>query len=165
MVVFVLGGASSGKSSFALSLAEGKKLYVATCEFFDEEMEEKVKRHREERGDEWDLVEEPVNIHKALSQAKEYDTVIVDSVTVWVGNMLVRGMDRGRVLKEINRILEAAKSLRKVVFVSDEVGMGIVPENSISRRFRNILGEVNQKIAKSSGEVYVVFAGIPVRIK
>ncbi len=165
MIILVLGGASSGKSSFALSLAEGSRLYVATCEFFDEEMEEKIRRHREERGDVWDLVEEPLIVPEALSQAKEYDTVVVDSVTVWVGNMLFRGMGRKKILSEIDRTLEVAKSLKKVIFVSDEVGMGIVPENPISRRFRSILGEVNQRVAKGSEEVYVVFSGIPVRIK
>ena len=165
MVVFVLGGASSGKSSFALSLAEGRRLYVATCEFFDEEMESKIEKHKEERGKEWDLVEEPVDIPGVLSRIKGYDTIVVDSVTVWVGNMLFRDMSRREILERVGETLKATECLKKVVFVSDEVGMGIVPENPVSRRFRSILGEVNQKIARSSEEVYVVFSGIPIKIK
>lgn len=167
--VFVMGGARSGKSAFALKLAEsigGKRIYVATAEALDGEMEERIGRHRKERGASWETVEEPLDIAGKLSGASTGSVVLIDCLTLWVNNLVSSGLDDGRVVEEALRLSEAIKGARSsVIAVSNELGLGIVPENSLARRFRDLSGIVNREVAQACEEVYFVAAGISLRMK
>ncbi len=165
--ILVVGGASSGKSSYALSLSRGNRLFVATSVVTDGEMEEKVRKHREERGKGWDLVEEPLLVPDAIrSLGRSYDSVVVDSVTAFVSNLMLDGMDDDRILGRVKEVFDVVCSISQVsIFVSDEVGMGVVPDSPLGRRFRNVLGLCNQFLSGVCSEVYFVFSGIPLRLK
>jgi len=167
-IIFVIGGARSGKSSFALSRASelpGKKVYIATAQAFDAEMSDRIAKHKEERGSDWDTVEEPFCIAETIKgMSDNYKVIVIDCLTLWLSNLLLAD-------KEIERELEAFISSlftlhsSQAFIVSNEVGMGIVPENKLARRFRDMAGRLNQKMAAVADEVYLVAAGIPVRIK
>lgn len=167
-IIFVIGGAKSGKSSFALAKAEsfpGKKAYIATAEPLDDEMKERIEKHRSRRGRDWETFEEPVNIGGVLKDlGSDYNAVIIDCLTLWLSNLLLGSED---VEGEINAFVSSLKDcdLKAVFIVSNEVGMGIVPDNALSRTFRDFAGSLNQKMAGIADEVYLVIAGIPIRIK
>lgn len=171
-IILVIGGARSGKSSFALKNADsktGKKAYIATAQALDREMEERIKRHKNERPDDWATLEEPLNIASALGEAvNKYDVVLIDCLTLWMSNLMHAGRD---VDAEIDRFVNFLKDpeLRpdkyELFLVSNEVGMGIVPENRLSRQFRDFAGVLNQKVAQASDEVYLMAAGIATKIK
>ncbi len=165
--ILVIGGASSGKSSFALSLSMGRKLFIATAEPIDDEMERKIERHRMERkNDGWELLEEPLRIGERLGQMGDFDTILLDSVTIWISNMLAKDMDEDAILNQVRGVFDKIRKLcKKGIFVTDEVGMGIVPENPLSRFYREILGRVNMLLAQLCDEVYFVVAGIPLKLK
>lgn len=167
--VFVIGGARSGKSAFALKLAEsigGNRIYVATAEALDGEMEERIGRHRKERSASWETVEEPLDIAGRLSGASTGSVVLIDCLTLWVNNLVSSGLDDDKVVEEARRLSEAIKGARSsVIAVSNELGLGIVPENSLARRFRDLSGIVNREAAGACGEVYFVAAGIPLKMK
>lgn len=167
-IVFVTGGARSGKSSFALAEAlkvAGGKAFIATAEATDKEMEERIKRHRRDRGNGWKTFEEPVEIARLIKEIDgRYPAVVVDCLTLWLANVMMCGLDGE---KETGRLVTALRALKKtsVFIVSNEVGLGIVPENELARRFRDMAGRLNQRVASVADEVYVTFSGIPVRIK
>lgn len=171
MIIFVTGGARSGKSDFAQGLAEkleGKRLFLATAQALDDEMHQRIEKHREQRGDRWDTLEEPIHIGKALrSMAEPYDTVLVDCFTVWMSNLLGEYPDQDEKISEI--IGDFFSSINEfkgtILIVSNEVGMGIVPENRLARQYRDQLGFLNQAAARRADEVYVLCSGIPLRIK
>lgn len=164
---FVIGGARSGKSSFALKEAlkiKGLKAYIATAQALDDEMKERVQKHKLERGSEWDTFEEPLNIISLLKEIHEkYDVVLIDCLTLWLSNLMLSSKD---VTGEIKALADLLPTVHCRVFtVSNEVGMGIVPDNALARQFRDLAGTLNQKIADIADEVYLVTAGIPVKIK
>ncbi|MBW2599806.1 MAG: bifunctional adenosylcobinamide kinase/adenosylcobinamide-phosphate guanylyltransferase [Deltaproteobacteria bacterium] len=171
MIVFVTGGARSGKSNFAQDMAEkieGKRLFLATAQAFDEEMRLRIEKHREQRGDRWDTLEEPVHLGKALKPVRDsYNIIIVDCLTVWMSNLLMKYSDQGEKLLEI--IDDFFLSIKEIdgtlIVVSNEVGMGIVPDNKLARDYRDQLGFLNQRMARRADEVYALLSGIPVRIK
>jgi adenosylcobinamide kinase/adenosylcobinamide-phosphate guanylyltransferase len=166
--VLVIGGARSGKSSFALSKAgsfPGKKAYIATAEALDEEMKERIEKHRGERGKEWETFEEPIKMAGALKEmGSGYNAAVIDCLTLWLSNLLLGTEDPE---EEIEGFLSLLRERDHPPFfiVSNEVGMGIVPDNPLSRRFRDLAGRLNQKVAGIADEVYLVTAGIPLRIK
>jgi adenosylcobinamide kinase/adenosylcobinamide-phosphate guanylyltransferase len=166
--VFVIGGARSGKSSFALEKAgsfPGKKAYIATAEALDEEMKERIEKHRGERGKDWETFEEPIKMAGVLREmGNGYAAAVIDCLTLWLSNLLLRPENPEA---EIEGFLAFLKEGDHPPFfvVSNEVGMGIVPGNAISRRFRDLAGRLNQEVAGIADEVYFVTAGIPVRIK
>ena len=168
-IIFILGGAKSGKSSFALTHAsgvKGKKAFIATAEALDGEMNERIKRHKAERGDEWDTYEEPVNVSKILSGTRDkYSVVLIDCLTLWLSNTMHHIKDTEKAINEFIDELHRSRDQSQVYMVSNEVGTGIVPENGLAREFRDLAGNLNQKIAGISDEVYLVVAGIPVKIK
>lgn len=168
-VVFLTGGARSGKSSFALKRAEGyaAKVFLATAETFDEEMVLRVKKHKEERGDEFHTIEEPVYLDKALQGIPgNTEVVIVDCLTVWAGNLLYKLKDDGTIMSHVDRLLDVLQNPPcTIILVSNEVGMGIVPENAMAREFRDIAGVINQKVAGVSTEAWFLCSGIPMRLK
>ena len=168
-VIYVTGGARSGKSSFALECAEryGKKAFLATAEPFDEEMTVRVEKHKEERGSDFYTVEEPVYIGEALREIPEnIDVVLVDCLTVWAGNLLYKLESNEAIMSHVERLLDVLQNPPcNIILVSNEVGMGIVPENAMAREFRDIAGIINQKVAGVSTEAYFLCSGLPVKLK
>ena len=165
-LTLVLGGVRSGKSDFAESLAlrTAKPIFLATAEVFDEELRTRVERHRQRRGACWTTVEQPLDIADSVRQhACAGRALLVDSLGVWVGNLLhaERKLD-----VETQYLLESlAASRGPVIIVSDEVGFGGVSGNALARKFADQLGELNQAVAALAQIVYLVVAGIPTVIK
>lgn len=166
--VLIIGGARSGKSAFALKKAgsfPGKKAYIATAEALDEEMKERIERHRGERGKDWETFEEPIKMAGVLKETGSgYNAAVIDCLTLWLSNLLLGTEDPEEEIEGFLSLLREGDHPPLFV-VSNEVGMGIVPDNPLSRRFRDLAGRLNQKVAGIADEVYLVTAGIPVRIK
>ncbi len=165
-VTLVLGGARSGKSRFAESLVERalEPVYLATAEPLDSEMSARIRAHRERRGQRWRTVEEPLELAQVLCEHTGAErAVLVDCLTLWVSNLLHAQRDLDA---EVELLLQSTAAFKgPVVFVSNEVGMGIVPENRLARQFRDHIGVVHQRLAERAEHVYLVVAGIPVIIK
>ena len=170
-VAFVIGGARSGKSAFAESLAlettKRKRLvYVATAVPFDQEMEARIAAHRERRGGAWELVEAPQNLAQAIRENDAKDAVLlVDCLSVWIGNLLARDDGKGAQDAIDTFAEQLARSAGRVVVVSCETGLGIVPDNALARRFRDMNGILNQRVAQCADEVFFVAAGLATRMK
>ena len=176
-IVLVTGGARSGKSSFAEKYAAkfGKNIaYIATSQIFDDEMKFRVKLHRERRPSDWETFEAPFDAHEALKEAgKEHDMILFDCLTIYVSNLLcslpsIDDSDKNYALakEKIDLLLAQAKENDgTTIFVSNEVGSGIVPDNHLSREYRDIAGLVNQWTAAAADKVYLVSRGLPVDIK
>ena len=176
-IILVTGGARSGKSSFAERLAlkfgGGRAAYIATAQIFDEEMNFRVKLHQSRRGDSWTTFEAPTAAHEKISVAAEnFGAILFDCVTLYVSNFIcAANLDDEKFLYDelrglIQRLIDAAKNSDAVtIFVSNEVGAGIVPENKLARRFRDLAGLANQIIAAQSDKVYLTVAGIAVDVK
>ena len=169
-ITLITGGGRSGKSRHALDLArahQGKRGFVATAEPFDEEMRERIKRHREERGDSFLTIEEPLDPGGALiSLPDDVEVTVVDCLTVWLGNLMHhRGNEDGD-YSEVNRFLSLLDAPPcHLVIVSNEVGMGIIPHEGLARRFRDLAGLVNQEVARRADCVILMVSGIPITVK
>jgi adenosylcobinamide kinase/adenosylcobinamide-phosphate guanylyltransferase len=166
-VTLVLGGAKSGKSRFALDRASaltGGKAYIATARALDSEMAERIARHKAERSSEWTSFEEPLDIASLIRKIdKEHAVLLIDCLTLWVTNLMLGGRDTKA---EGDTLLHALCSCRAEVFiVSNEVGLGIVPDNALARQFRDEAGRLNQKVASIADEVYFMAAGLPLKMK
>lgn len=170
-VVYITGGARSGKSSFAQKRAEthaGNLLYVATAGIRDAEMAERVEKHRLARGERWQLLEEPLVLARKLPSAAEgCSAVLVDCLTLWLSNLVEEfGEEEEAVFHEADRLLEALRRIDAVIYVvSNEVGSGIVPENRLARRFRDMAGELNRKFADAADEAWLTVSGLPLQLK
>ncbi|TCD47455.1 bifunctional adenosylcobinamide kinase/adenosylcobinamide-phosphate guanylyltransferase [Chlorobium sp. N1] len=169
-IVFVTGGARSGKSTFALNLAmqHERRVFLATAEAFDGEMEARIRRHREERSDAFTTIEEPVGIGEALGRVPAgTGVVLLDCLTVWTGNLMYRfGEDESAIEREIESLLGVLRDPPcSVILVTNETGMGIVPENAMARRFRDMAGIINQRAATLSDEAWLLASGLPLRLK
>ncbi len=169
-VTLVLGGTRSGKSRHALTLAEGRAqpAFVATAEATDQEMAERVLRHQRDRGDHFLTVEEPVRLASVLrGLPPATDMALVDCLTVWLGNLLhYFGDEDPRIETEVAGLLAVLEEPPlDIVLVANEVGMGIVPESALGRRFRDLAGRLNQEVAARADTVVFVVSGIPLRIK
>ena len=163
-ITLILGGARSGKTAHALAAAEatGRGLVmIATAEALDAEMEERIARHRAERGPRWRTIEAPLDLVGALAQVGADETAVVDCLTLWVSNL----MHAERDLEAEAARLIAALPGRDVVLVSNEVGLGIVPDNALARRFRDAAGRLNQQVAAAADRVVFVAAGLPLVLK
>jgi adenosylcobinamide kinase/adenosylcobinamide-phosphate guanylyltransferase len=164
-MTFILGGARSGKSRYAEALArkhKGPRTYIATAQAIDAEMRERIAMHRGRRDGGWVTREAPLDLVGALAEAKTC-FVLIDCITVWIGNLMHHGRD---VRSEVAALCEAMKkSKARVVVVSNEVGLGIVPENALARAFRDEQGFANQRIAEIAGEAVFIAAGLPVTLK
>lgn len=163
---FVLGGAASGKSAFAegLVLADrGPRGYIATAQVWDAEMEAKVARHKMMRGASWHTIEEPLDIKAALTQMTGIETILVDCATLWLTNQLMAKADlKAASLSFVETLGEASQ---RIVVVSNEVGQGIVPDNAMSRQFRDAQGYLNQLLAARADLAVNVIAGLPMVLK
>ncbi|KAB2700646.1 MULTISPECIES: bifunctional adenosylcobinamide kinase/adenosylcobinamide-phosphate guanylyltransferase [Brucella] len=165
--VLVLGGARSGKSSYAEKMVESsglQPLYLATGRAFDKEMENRIAIHRDRRGSEWQTVEEPLDLIGALTLNAATDRfVLVDCLTLWLTNLMMAERD---ITTETASLVAMLPNLAgPVVFVSSEVGLGIVPENRMAREFRDHAGFLHQAVAAIADEVYFMAAGLPLRMK
>jgi len=160
-----LGGARSGKSRFAEELAERSgplRTYIATAEAFDGEMQSRIDKHRARRGEGWQTIEAPLALSETLAACGS-PVVLIDCLTLWISNLMFRDRD---VASEINLLCAALeRASGHVILVSNEVGMGIVPENALSRGFRDMQGLANQKVAAVADAVYFVAAGLPLTLK
>jgi adenosylcobinamide kinase/adenosylcobinamide-phosphate guanylyltransferase len=157
-VVLVGGGSRSGKSRWALDRArkQGERLFfIATAEALDDEMSTRIAKHRAERGDEFTTVEEPLDLARAI-RSVQGDGIVVDCLTLWLANGI----------GDVEETIAAAKEQSaEVIFVTNEVGCGIVPDNAMAREFRDRAGFVNQRFAEAADEVYLMVFGQPLRIK
>jgi len=166
LITLVLGGARSGKSRYAETLVEaaGAGLYLATAQAFDGEMEERIRLHKERRGDLWTTHEEPLNLAQAIAdKSGPNHMVLVDCLTLWLSNLMEAGKDIDAESARLCETLNNAKG--PVALVSNEVGMGIVPENALSRAFRDHQGRLNQAVAATADKVVFVAAGLPLVMK
>ncbi len=184
MITLVIGGARSGKSRYALqkaSMHPGHKAYIATAQALDDEMTERIEKHRKERSDKWMTYEEPIRIASLMKGfSNKYDVILVDCLTLWLSNLLNRPqntedtkqiveidiqnfLDTVKLFKGNDRLLDS--EFRHLFIVSNEVGLGIVPDNELSRIFRDLSGYLNQRVAEVANEVYLMTAGLPLRIK
>jgi adenosylcobinamide kinase/adenosylcobinamide-phosphate guanylyltransferase len=172
----ITGGCRSGKSAYAQQLAEslpGRRAYVATCPVLDEEMRLRIERHQRARSRaQWETIEEPLNLAGALAGNPEYEVVLVDCVTLWVNNLMYLVERNGIQLRErdltrhCEEVLEAgSKREGTVIFVTNEVGLGIVPDNALARRYRDLAGWCNQRIAAAADTVTLVTCGLPLHLK
>jgi adenosylcobinamide kinase/adenosylcobinamide-phosphate guanylyltransferase len=167
-LILIGGGARSGKSRHALKTARGfgpRLAFIATATAVDDEYRDRIALHREERGSEFMTFEEPLAVATLIdTQAAHFDAVVVDCLTLWVSNVMYAvpaGVD-----KECRLLVQAAASSGSpVIFVTNEVGCGIVPENALARQFRDVAGRLNQQAAEAASEVYWMVFGVPMKVK
>lgn len=176
-LILITGGSRSGKSSFALTLAEAvspKRLFVATCPTIDREMSDRVTRHRQERrGRGWATVERPLDLAALFADGVAgFDVILIDCITLWVNNILFAAPDNGTGVDDflIGRLCEEwllpiENYHGTVICVTNEVGLGIVPDNGLARKYRDLVGTCNQIIGKKADEVILVSCGIPLYLK
>lgn len=163
---FVLGGASSGKSAYAESLVvatNAPRVYIATSQIYDDEMKRKIDVHRHSRGEDWLTIECPLNVSDALDDVPEGSVVLLDCATMWLNNHLFKNSDINRETEKLVTAIKACKG--RVVTVSNEVGMGIVPDNALARQFRDAQGKLNQQLAAAADTAIFVVAGLPIALK
>mgnify|MGYP000332834764 FL=1 len=165
-LIFIAGGARSGKSrkgeELAKSLAgSAKPIFIATAEAVDDEMTSRIKKHQDDRGSAFELVEEPKNLSKALKEIDSDATVLVDCLTLWLSNnMMGEGTDTNQ------SVIDAARARKgSTIFISNEVGEGIVPMHPVSREFRDLSGIMNQQFAQAADKVYFMKFGIAQELK
>lgn len=175
-VILITGGCRSGKSAFAQTQAErlpGRRLYVATGTATDEEMRARIASHQQaRRAGAWDLREEPLNLVQALHDSREYPVVLVDCLTFWIGNLMFaasrsgKELDETQAAQEARAVFDTCRSLASTVFfVTNEVGWGIVPDNALARRYRDLIGRCNQIFAAEAETAVLVTCGIPQTLK
>ena len=166
-VIFFIGGARSGKSRLAQNRAEsmaGELIYLATAQPADAEMAERIARHQTDRGKQWRTVEVPIELPQALTKNDGAGRVmLVDCLTLWLNNLMLENRDIPAAQRELLKVLDVVGST--VLLVTNEVGMGIVPENALARRFRDDAGRLHQEIAACADEAWLVAAGLGLALK
>lgn len=169
-ITFILGGARSGKSQFAVKLAKGyakSVLFVATASAKDSEMRKRIKLHKKNRPAHWKTQEAPKKLASLIKKIPDkFDLVIIDCLTLFISNLLLEKKSDAYIEKEIILILKRLKNSKfDSILVSNEVGLGIVPDNPLARRFRDLAGRINQRLASWSDKVYFIISGLPLKIK
>ena len=170
-IIFVIGATRSGKSAFAVETAKkidaGRVVFAATCVPEDSQMRVRVAFHRKARPSAWKTVEAGADLLTALKKLSlGFKVVIIDCLTLFVSRLLMEGLEEKMIINKVRKLaLFASKTPRTTIIVSNEVGAGIVPANDLARRFRDLAGTANQIVAKEADEVYLVVAGIPVKIQ
>jgi adenosylcobinamide kinase/adenosylcobinamide-phosphate guanylyltransferase len=167
VLTFILGGARSGKSRRAQMLAEahdGKLLFVATAQPFDDEMRDRITKHQKDRDSRWQTVEAPIDLPGAVrNQALLGQVLVIDCLTLWMSNILLQEMDANAASDELVRALSDAAC--PIYIVSNEVGLGIVPDNALARQFRDVVGTLHQKVAAAANRVEWMVAGLSLQMK
>ena len=169
-LIFITGGSRSGKSSFAVKLAQSirkKKIFIATCIPEDSEMRRRVMLHRKSRPSSWRTIEQRGALVPILTKETGSDVVIIiDCLTLFVSSLLMKGLKEKRIKDEVNKAVAIIKKAKAtVIIVSNEVGSGLVPENKLGRNFRDIVGSCNQIVGAGADEVNYMVSGIPLKIK
>jgi adenosyl cobinamide kinase/adenosyl cobinamide phosphate guanylyltransferase len=171
-LTLVTGGSRSGKSSYALSLAEqragdGRAFFIATAQAIDEEMQARIAHHQSLRPGIFETIEAPVELCEAVSKLdRRAGVVVIDCLTIWVSNLLAANRDDAAIMAEAGHLADLLKRATFDCFVvTDEVGSGIVPMAPLSRRFRDLLGWTNQTVARAADQVLLMVAGYPLRVK
>lgn len=175
-IILIIGGSRSGKSEYAQRLAEtlpGQRVFIATCPPLDEEMRDRIRRHQQARAKSvWHTIEETIDLVGALGRAAKHDVALVDCLTLWVNNLMFQAEQEHTVMTEdmissrTRDLIEACHRFSgTIVFVTNEVGMGIVPGDPVSRRFRELAGRCNQVMAAAAHEVTLVVTGLPLHLK
>lgn len=161
-LTLVLGGARSGKTARALLLTPAPRAYVATAEAHDSEMTDRIAAHKAERGEDWDLIEAPIDLVGAV-RAADGRALLIDCLTLWLSNLMAADRD---IAAETDALIEALnETSAPVILVSNEIGLGLVPMEPLSRRFRDEQGRLNQRIAAAATRVEFIAAGLPLRLK
>lgn len=165
--LLVLGGARSGKSRFGQAHVEagpGRLAYVATAQAFDAEMVERIDRHRADRGPRWATLDAPIELPAAIgAAARQADAILVDCLTLWLSNLMLAGEDVGRWRADL--IASVAACPVPIALVANEVGLSIVPDNALARRFRDEAGRMNQEVAAACDGAVLIVAGLPLWLK
>lgn len=180
-IILCSGGARSGKSEFAEQLAlslKGRKAYVATGQAFDDEMKDRIKKHQLRRGKEWITFEIPLHLHKNWEQIKNVsDVILIDCLTMFTSNHVFAHGDINTqedsnrietiILEELRLLLQEINNSndKTVIFVTNEIGLGIVPENKLARYFRDITGRVNREVASAANKMYLTISGVTIELK
>lgn len=169
-ITFILGGARSGKSSYALKLTReygGKVVFIATCQPLDTEMEKRIRLHKKSRPNHWQTFEEPRDPALLLKKiGTKFDTVVIDCLTLLICNLVMAGYGEAAVENKVNRMLNALTKIKaQAIIVSNEVGLGIVPDSKLGRDFRDIAGRINQIVAAKADNIFFLISGIPWKIK
>lgn len=180
-IILCSGGARSGKSEFAEQLAlslKGRKAYVATGQAFDDEMKDRIKKHQMRRGKEWITFEIPLHLHKNWEQIKNVsDVILIDCLTMFTSNHVFAHGDinsqedanriESIILEELRLLLQEINNSndKTVIFVTNEIGLGIVPENKLARYFRDITGRVNREVASAANKMYLTISGVTIELK
>ena len=180
-IILCSGGARSGKSEFAEQLAlslKGQKAYVATGQAFDDEMKDRIKKHQMRRGKEWITFEIPLHLHKNWEQIKNVsDVILIDCLTMFTSNHIFAHGDintqedsnriESIILEELRLLLQEINNSndKTVIFVTNEIGLGIVPENKLARYFRDITGRVNREVASAANKMYLTISGVTIELK
>ncbi len=169
-ITFIIGGARSGKSQYAIKLAKEKAkrvAFIATCQGLDKEMKKRIMVHKNSRPLHWRTFEVIENITRLLKEiSSKFDVIIIDCLTLLISNLLLKGTSEDSIEKQINEMMSILVKIKaSSIIVSNEVGLGIVPEHKLARDFRDIAGRINQIVAAKSNEVFFMFSGIPSRIK
>jgi adenosylcobinamide kinase / adenosylcobinamide-phosphate guanylyltransferase len=168
-IILVLGGASSGKSEAALKLAglRGPRAFLATGQRLDDEMAERIARHQATRPPDWETVEVPLEVEDWFGQqGRQYRTILFDCVTLWLSNLVGTGLTEPAILTRVGTLVEYMRATgARVVIVSNELGLGLVPADPSTRAFRDMSGRVNQVIAAGADEAYLVLSGLSLRLK
>ena len=180
-IILCSGGARSGKSEFAEQLAlslKGRKAYVATGQAFDDEMKDRIKKHELRRGKEWITFEIPLHLHKNWEQIKNVsDVILIDCLTMFTSNHVFAHGDintqedfnriESIILEELRLLLQEINNSndKTVIFVTNEIGLGIVPENKLARYFRDITGRVNREVASAANKMYLTISGVTIELK
>ena len=168
-LIFIVGGARSGKSELALEFCRTLKprAFLATAQPLDQEMKSRIRTHQRSRRGTWDTVEIPVEMsHWFRSEGRNYQGVVVDCLTLWLSNIIGEKTLRQKVPSLLKDWLQAVREVPgRVIVVSNEVGLGIVPADSTTRQFRDLAGRMNQQVASAADEVYLVVSGLPLRLK
>jgi adenosylcobinamide kinase / adenosylcobinamide-phosphate guanylyltransferase len=175
-IILITGGGRSGKSGYAQHIAEsipGDRTYIATCPVIDAEMEERIRKHKEDRSaGNWQTIEETTDLAAALTAAKESRTILIDCLTLWINNLMYEAaqckedLSEEDIAKKCGNVIEVCEMIPgTVIFVTNEVGMGIIPDNALSRRYRDLAGRCNQVMAGRADVVTFMVSGIPIYIK
>ena len=168
-IILVLGGASSGKSEAALKLAgsRGPRAFIATGQGLDGEMAARIARHQATRSADWETVEEPLEVEAWFAkQGPQYRTILFDCVTLWLSNLVGTGLNESVIRARAGTLVQRMRTTAaRVVIVSNELGLGLVPADASTRTFRDLAGRMNQQIAAGADEVHLVVSGLSLRLK
>jgi adenosylcobinamide kinase/adenosylcobinamide-phosphate guanylyltransferase len=167
--VLIGGGARSGKSACALARARAfgaRRVFLATAQETDDDMRQRIARHRVDRGNDFTTIEEPIELPATLARLTDVDVVLIDCLTLWVSNLLARGAQEPEIVARVDTLIDATSKVPfHVIFVTNEVGMGVHPESAIGRLFRDVAGRMHQRLAHHADEVYFAALGMVLRLR